>query len=122
VELLLADPRWEDVRPATYLQFTQEGTSVRGLLLAEEGTDTTLVRCRVPSAKLIGGRWQLRVQTVAGPRPIGADLVVRGATVKLTANGPSPAERLVAAGSKAVNVLPPGIRGKVRKIARTVLR
>jgi hypothetical protein len=122
VELLLADPRWEDVRAATYLQFTQDGKSVRGVLIAEQGNDIALARCRVPDTKLIGGRWQLSVQTVAGPRPIGADLVVRGAALKLTANGPSPAERLVAAGSKAVNVLPPGIRGKVRKIARTALR
>lgn len=126
VELLLADPRWEDVRAATYLQFTHDGRSVRGLLIAEEGNDTegdtAQVRCRVPRAKLAGGRWQLSVQTVAGPRPIGADLVIRGDALKLTSDGPTNVERLVTVGSKAVDVLPPAIRGKVRKIARTLLK
>lgn len=131
VELLLASPRWEDVRAGTYLQLKQAQRSVRGLLVAEQqGASITAVRCSVPRAKLDDGQWELNVQTLAGPQPIGADLVVWRGRLDLRSDGLTCRERLVAAGAKALDAalapLPASraraIRGKARKIARTLFR
>jgi len=86
VELILSEPRWADLRPATYLQLLGP-ESIRALLLVDGQVPLVTARSNVPRQRLRSGRWELLVQTVDGVVPLGAHLQVDGDHIDLRRSG-----------------------------------